>query len=42
MGRKIEEEEDEDIEKEETKDENGPSNMIILRKRTRPIIPLGI
>ena len=40
MGRKIEEEEDEDVEKEETKDENGPSNMIILRKPMKDFVGL--
>jgi intraflagellar transport protein 140 len=40
MGRKIEEEEDEDVEKEEAKDENGPSNMIILRKPMKDFVGL--
>ena len=40
MGRKIEEEEDEDGETEETKDENGPSNMIILRKPMKDFVGL--
>lgn len=40
MGRQIEEEEDEDMEKEEAKDENGPSNMIILRKPMKDFVGL--